>query len=249
MNIAMKTALSTFLIVLSVGEVAVAQAGYALPTADEVVGKMIRLDDQRHAQLQGYTATRQYVAVNKRRRAEMLVRVACASDGVKQFTILSEDGSHSIRKHVFYKMLNEEVAASRRGTRESTRITPANYDFQVVGQDAVDGRPAYVLSVTPKAQNKYLIDGKIWVDATDYSIVRIEGRPARNPSFWTRSVHFVHTYQKVGPFWLAASTDSVSEIRIFGTAELKIENSGYTLNSPDIQTTDADTDTEARLAQ
>jgi len=246
MNIAMKTALSTFLIVLSVGAVGVAQTDDALPTADDVVDKMIQLDSQRHAKLKGYTATRHYLAVNKHRRAEMLVWVASASDGVKQFTILSEDGSHSIRKHVFFKMLNEEAAASRRGTRESTRITPANYDFQVIGQDAVDGRPAYVLRVTPKAENKYLIDGKIWVDATDYSIVRIEGRPARNPSFWTRSVHFVHTYQKVGPFWLAASTESVSEIRIFGTAELTIENSGYTLNPPYILTTDIDR--EARLA-
>src|SRR6267143_6543357 len=245
MNIAMKTALSTFAIVLSVGAVGVAHTGDALPTADDVVAKMIQLDNQRHAQLQSYTATRHYLAVNKHRRAEMLVRVACASDGVKRFTIVSEDGSHYIRKHVFYKMLNEEAAVSRRGTRESTRITPANYDFEVIGQDSVDGRPAYVLSVSPKAENKYLIDGEIWVDATDYSIVRVEGRPARNPSFWTRSVHFVHTYQRVGPFWLAASTDSMSEIRIFGTAELTIKNSGYTLNPPAIHTTD----TEARLAQ
>jgi outer membrane lipoprotein-sorting protein len=245
MNIAMKTVLLTLLIVLSVCVVGVAQTDNGLPPSDYVVGKMIQLDSQRLAELKGYTATRHYLAVNQHRRAEMLVRVACASDGVKQFTILSEDGSHYIRKHVFYKMLNEEASASRRGTREGTRIIPANYDFQVIGQEAVDGRPAYILSVTPKAQNKYLIDGKIWVDATDYSIVRIEGRPARTPSFWTRSVHFVHTYQKVGPFWLAASTDSVSEIRIFGTAELTIENSGYTLNPPEIRTTD----TEARLAQ
>ncbi len=249
MNIVMKTALSTLLIVLSVSAVGAAPSGDALPTTEDVVAQMMQLDKQRHAQLPGYTATRHYLAVNKHRRAEMLVRVACASDGVKRFTIVSEDGSHYIRKHVFYKMLNEEAEASRRDTREGTRITPANYDFQVIGQDALDGRPAYVLSVTPKAQNKYLIDGKIWVDATDYSIVRIEGRPARSPSFWTRSVHFIHTYQKVGPFWLAASTDSVSEIRIFGAAELTIENSGYTLNPPDIQTTDTDTDTEARLAQ
>jgi len=247
MNIVMKTALSTFLIVLSVSAVGAAQTGDALPTADDVVAKMIHFDNQRRTQLQGYSATRHYVAVNKHRRAEMLVRIACASDGVKQFTIVSEDGSRYIRKHVFYKMLNEEAAASRRGTRESTRITPANYDFEVTGQDSVDGRPAYVLSVSPKAENKYLIDGEIWVDATDYSIVRIEGRPARNPSFWTRSVHFVHTYQKVGPFWLAASTVSVSEIRIFGTAELTIDNSGYRLNPPDIRTTDSDT--EAKLAQ
>jgi hypothetical protein len=117
----------------------------------------------------------------------------------------------------------------------------------LTGRNVVDGRPAYVLQVTPKQENKYLIDGRIWVDATDYSNVRIEGRPARNPSFWTRSVHFVHTYQKVGPFWLAASTHSVSEIRIFGTAELMIENSDYTLNRPGDRTAEAGY--QARLAR
>ena len=245
MNATIKNIRSSFLILLSLGAAGVAQTNDSLPVASDVVARMVELDNQRHAQLKGYTATRHYLAVNKHRRAEMLVRIECASDGVKQFTVLSEDGSRSIRKYVFYKMLDEETTASRRGTREGTRITPANYDFQVVGQDAVDGRPAYVLAVTPKVENKYLIDGKIWVDAVDYSIVRIEGRPARNPSFWTRSVHFVHTYQKVGPFWLAASTDSVSEIRIFGTAELKIENSAYTLNPSDIELIDA----EAKLGE
>src|SRR4029077_6651800 len=92
--------------------------------------------------------------------------------------------------------------------------------------------PAYVLSVTPKTANKYLIDGKIWVDANDYSIVRIEGQPAKTPSIWGVSFHFVHTYQKVGQFWFASSTHTTSEIRIFGESELTIENSGYTLIAP-----------------
>jgi hypothetical protein len=102
----------------------------------------------------------------------------------------------------------------------------------MVGLDTLETGPAYVLSVTPKTANKYLIDGKIWVDASDYSIVRIEGQPAKNPSFWVRSVHFVHTYQKVDQFWFASSTHTTSEIRIFGESELTIDNSDYTLNPP-----------------
>jgi outer membrane lipoprotein-sorting protein len=245
----MKTAIKSVILALWFLTVtlATAQSGDVFPTAGEVVARMIELDAQRQVQLNGYTATRHYVAVNKQRKAEMLVAVTCADDGAKQFSILSEEGSRSIRKHVFYKMLKEETEASRRGTRNSTRITPANYEFRLTGNDIVDGRPAYMLQVTPKEENKYLIDGRIWVDATDYSIVRIEGRPARNPSFWTRSVHFVHTYQKVGPFWFAASTHSVSQIRIFGDAELTIENSGYTLNTPGNRTPEADY--QAKLAR
>jgi len=247
MKITLRTVLSTLLIVPSMVALGAGQASEILPTADYVVGKMMELDSQRKATLRGYTATRHYVAVNKQRRAELLAQVSCTSDGVKQFTILSEEGSGSIRKRVFRKMLSEEAEASRRGTRESTRLIPANYDFQIIGNDSVDGHPAYVLSVLPKAKSKYLINGKIWVDATDFAIVRIEGSPARNPSFWTRSVRFVHTYKKVGPFWFAGSTHSVSEIRIFGPAELTIENSGYTL-SP-LNEPSPDRGNQARLAR
>jgi hypothetical protein len=36
----------------------------------------------------------------------------------------------------------------------------------------------------------------------------------------------------VGQFWFASSTHTTSEVRIFGTAELTIDNSGYALNPP-----------------
>lgn len=227
-----------------------AQTSAPLPAADAVVTRMMQLDAQRQSELPGYTATRRYIAVNRNRHAEMLVRVECARDGAKQFTILSEEGSSSIRKHVFQKLLSEETEASRRGTRTSTRLIPANYDFQLVGQESLGTGRAYVLAASPKTTNKYLIEGKIWIDANDYSIVRIEGQPARNPSFWVHNVHFVHTYQKVGEFWLASSTDTTSEIRIFGDAELKIENVDYKLNPPNTsETASTESDSEARLAQ
>jgi outer membrane lipoprotein-sorting protein len=238
-------------IALFAATIAAAQTSSNPPaSADEIVAQMMQLDGQRQSELTGYTATRRYVAVNKNRRAEMTVHVECAKDGAKQFTILSEQGSGSIRKHVFQKLLSEETEASRRGTRYNTRLIPANYGFRIVGQETLASGPAYVLAVLPKTPNKYLINGKIWVDANDYSIVRIEGEPARNPSFWVRSVHFVHTYQKVGPFWFASSTHTTSEIRIFGESELTIENSDYAVNPPPkSSTTLTELQSETRLAQ
>jgi hypothetical protein len=237
----------TLAIVLFAATIASAQTGGPLPSAEDVVAKMMQFDAQRQSELTGYTALRHYAAGNKSRRAEMLVRVTCDSSGAKQFSILSEEGSGSIRKHVFHKLLSEETEASRHETRNSTRLTPANYDFQFVGQEKLETGPAYVLAVSPKTANKYLIDGKIWVDANDYSIVRIEGQPARNPSFWVRKVHFVHTYERVGAFWFASATRTTSEIRIFGSSELTIENSDYALNPPIDGITEADR--QARLSQ
>ena len=249
MRLSIKSVLSTLILLLP-ATIASAQVTAPLPPADEVVARMMQLDAQRQSDLTGYTATRRYVAVNKKRHAEMLVRVECTRDGAKQFVVLSQEGSGAIRKHVFEKLLSEETEASRRGTRNSSRLTPANYDFQVVGQETLPTGRAYVLEASPKTANKYLINGKIWVDANDYSIVRIEGQPARNPSFWVHSVHFVHTYQKVGQFWFASSTDTTSQIRIFGESELTIENSDYKLNPRDKSTTTSiELNSEARLAQ
>jgi hypothetical protein len=240
MKLTLKIALSILAIVLSSVTSASSQTDDSLPSADDVVAKMLRGDVERRSELTGYMALRRYVAVNNDRRAEMLVRVQCSPEGAKQFTVISEEGSNAIRKHVFYKMLNEESEASHRETRDSSRITPANYKFNIVGQDTLDTGPAYVLAIIPKTDNKYLIAGRIWVNAKDYSIVRIEGQPARNPSFWVHNVHFVHTYQRVGQFWFASSTHSTSEVRIFGRSELTIEDSDYALNPSKKRSAEAD---------
>ena len=245
MKLAITTACSTLLFALFSVSSASPQTADRLPSTDDVIGKMMQVDVERRAEMTGYTAARRYIAVNGNRRAEMVVRVDCSADGAKQFAIVSEKGSTSIRKHALYKMLTEENEASRRESRDGSRITPANYRFKIFGQETLDTGPAYVLAITPKTGNKYLIDGKIWVGATDYSIVRIEGQPARNPSFWVHDVHFVHTYQRVGQFWFAASTHTTSEVRIFGPSELTIDNSDYVLNSPKDRT--AETESVARL--
>ena len=232
MTLGIKNVCSALIFVFFTVASASSQTADPPTTGDEVVAKMLRSDAERRSEFTGYRALRRYVASNRDRRAEMVVRVDCSGDGAKQFKIISEEGSSSIRKHALYKMLSEENEASRRDSRDGSRITPANYNFKFVGQESLNTGAAYVLAIIPKTDNKYLIDGKIWVDARDYSIVRIEGRPARNPSFWVHDVHFVHSYQRVGQFWFAASTHTTSEVRIFGPSEVTIDNSGYVLNPP-----------------
>ncbi|PWU11144.1 MAG: hypothetical protein C5B51_03260 [Terriglobia bacterium] len=193
---------------------------------------MIEHDREMQSSLEGYTARRRYVLENQRhhKRAEMLVRMKCVKDGSKEFEIVSSAGWGIASKHVFPRLLEAETDASQPGYRNRSRIVPENYSFQVVGTDIVNDRPAYVIEVTPKTSNKYLIKGKIWVDTEEYAIVRIDGQPAKTPSFWTKSVHFVHTYAKQGPFWLPLSDESVTDVRILGATDLKIDYFGYLPN-------------------
>jgi hypothetical protein len=76
----------------------------------------------------------------------------------------------------------------RKQQEENTSIVkevPKAFDFQVVGEEAVNGRPAYVLQATPHpgyhAQGKYgnmfsKVAGKLWVDKQDLGWIKVDGR-------------------------------------------------------------------------
>jgi hypothetical protein len=206
------------------------------PTADEVVAEMLRHDAERRSALDGYTGARRYVLDNPKhhKHAEMVVSVTGRKDGSKQLEVVSFAGWGGARKFVFSRLLDAETEASRPGSADQARISPDNYSFRMLGREQVNGRPAYVLAVTPKTQSKLLIRGTIWVDAEDWAIVRVQGEPARSPSFWIRSVRIAHAYEKHGMFWLPASNTSVSDARIFGSTELRVDYFDYVVNrSPD----------------
>ncbi len=208
-----------------------AMQGAAPPplTAAEIVDRMVRADNERLAALSGYTGTRRYRFENKRfnKHAEMTVQVTCDSRGAKIFQVISETGSGVVRNRILRKMIDAEQEASQKGERQQTRIIPANYDFRLLGTEPLVGHISYVLEITPKTQNKFLIRGRIWVDAQDFAITRIEGKPAKNPSFWITSVQVAHRYQRVGPFWLPMRNESRAQARIFGRTDVDIEYSDY----------------------
>ena len=218
------------LVMLSVLSV---EAHTSLPAVDDVVAKMTQRDDERRAALEGYTGTRRYVFENVKlhKQAEMAVRLTCARDGSKSFEVLSSSGWSGARKHIFQRLLDAEVEAARPGGSEDSRMSPRNYSFTMLGAEAIDGRLAYALAVEPKMAKKYLVRGTIWVDAEDYAIVRLEGTPAKSPSFWIKGVQIAHKYERHGQFWFAALNRSESDARIFGPTSLRIEYLDYTIQN------------------
>lgn len=202
-------------------------------SADDIIARMLYRNSQREELQAGYSGARRYFLENQKfnKRAEMLVRVNCDPDGTKHFEVVSEEGWSSANKHVLRKMLESESETSRPQVRERTGINPENYNFQLMGTDTLDSRTVYIVEVLPKRQDKYLIEGRIWVDAEDFALARAEGKPARNPSFWIHSVNFVQVYHKSGMFWFPVATQSLTDARIFGKTAVTISYFGYLPNS------------------
>jgi hypothetical protein len=124
-------------------------------------------------------------------------------------------------------MLATESDSSRPDARPRSRITSDNYTFRFVGTEPLDGRTAFVIEALPKREDKSLFRGRIWVDTEDYALARVEGEPAKSPSFWIRKVHFVQQYSKSGVYWFPMQTTSVTEARVFGTTDVSIRYFDY----------------------
>ncbi len=155
--------------------------------------------------------------------------LATYDHGAKTFQILSENGSKLLLDRVLHRLLTSEQEADK--TRAQTALTSDNYSFSLVGSEQKDNHACYVLQVLAKRRNKYLYNGKIWVDANDFAVVYVEAHPAVNPSFWISGTDIQHQYQKIADFWLPASNRSETKIRIGGKALLTINYSDYKLNN------------------
>lgn len=202
-------------------------------SVDEIVGRMLEMNQARAAALQQYTSERHYIADNPHfsKRAEVAVEEIYVPPGRKDLKIISASGSELVQHKVIDKLIDAEIEAARAENRDQTFITPENYAFRLIGTEEIDDRFCYVLDVTPRVPKKYLMQGEIWVDASEFAIVRMEGSPAKNPSFWTKKVHFVRRYGKHGRFWLPDSVESESELWIAGKSTLKIEYSEYRIGT------------------
>ena len=88
----------------------------------------------------------------------------------------------------------------------------------------------FVAQAVPKRKDKYLFEGKVWIDVNDYSVVRIEGHPAKKLSFWINGADFVRQYQKIAGFWLPEKDETLVQVRLYGNKVLKIEHRNYVVN-------------------
>jgi hypothetical protein len=201
-----------------------------LPTleADQVVQRLMEKNQERADSLQHYIGKRtyhlEYRGFPASADAIMEVEVNFDAPASKRFTVLNASGSKLIQNRVFHRLMESEEQAGDSSNRKHTELGPANYTFSLAGTDGTN----YVLNVEPKEDSRFLYRGKIWVDAHDFAVTRIEAQPAKNPSFWTTKSVIHHTYQKVdNGFYLPKENKTVTSVRLGGVATLTIEYQSY----------------------
>ena len=206
-----------------------------LLSTEEIVTRMVERNLERARALGAYQGTRiyrlEYRGFPSSRSADMTVEVKYRSPGTKDFRIRSENGSKLILDRIFKRILQTEKEALSEENQSRVALNQDNYRFALAGFETMPTGPSYVLSVEPRTDNKLLYRGRIWVDAEDFAVVRLEGSPAKNPSFWTKETKIEQVYAKVGNFWLPLSNRSSSDIRLGGRASFSIDYQDYQITS------------------
>lgn len=151
--------------------------------------------------------------------ARMTAWTSLDDSGAFQYSIVEESGSGMIRDKVLRAAL--EAERQMRVNRDVARgeLTVDNYDFDA-GAEAEDG--LIRVGIRPKRRDTMLLDGSILLSEPRADLVRIEGFLTKRPSFWTREVHVVRQYTRIGGIRVPVSMRSTARVLIAGRSSFSM---------------------------
>jgi hypothetical protein len=202
-------------------------------TAVHIFDELLAHNALRAAMLLNYTAFRTYqvVDLNGKVHAEEIGQMEYRAPDQKKFAVTSEKGSALVRRLALNALIASEIETTAGNQHHDSAISPANYTLDLIGEQLVGPYRCFVAQAIPKRRDKYLFEGKVWIDTDDYAVVRIEGHPAKKLSFWIQQADFVRQYQKIDGFWLPQRDMTFVDVRLYGKKILTIDHHDYSVNS------------------
>jgi outer membrane lipoprotein-sorting protein len=204
-------------------------------TTNEIVQKLMAANTRRSEALRGYSGKRNYhvdyTGWFGHRTADLQVQVTYTAPDKKEFREISRSGSNLLVNRILMRLLRSESEAQESQNRHELEVTTNNYNFALEDFQHTPAGDFYVLKVTPKGQSRYLYRGKIWVDAHDFAITRMEGEPQRTPSMWASHTEVAYRWLQQNGFWLPQHTESASQVRMGGKVTLTIDYSDYQIST------------------
>jgi hypothetical protein len=187
----------------------------------------------RKTALLDYTVLRTYRVVDLKGKvhAEEVGQMDFRAPDQKSFVVRSEEGSGVIRQMALKPLISSEIETAAGKQHHDSAISPANYSLDLLGEQQVGPYHCFVAQAVPKRKDKYLFEGKLWIDVDDYAVVRIEGHPAKKLSFWIERADFVRQYQKIDGFWLPERDQTLVQVRLYGKKLLTIDHQDYVVNA------------------
>lgn len=163
--------------------------------------------------------------------ATMTARDSYTKGVGKTYTILAQSGSAIVQKFGLRPLIDNEEQINKPANVQHSWFTSANYEMKLKpgGLERINGRMCYALAITPKEKAPNLLNGTLWVDARDGSVVQVAGVASRSPSPFAGTTHLMRQYANIDGFPMATHARAESKSALFGRTVVLIDYSDYHL--------------------
>lgn len=220
------TALLIVLVFISANAGATDQVTAGPPDLSTIISRLTQAQFENLSYKKPYSLTREYKIFGAEAvepRTSVVARVNFLPPNVKSYDI--DESTGGMGEKVIRHILDHEVDATR--DPQQMMVNDENYTFAFAGEGAVDGHSCYKLNIKPKQQRKELMKATIWIDQDSYRIMRMDGEPAKSPSFWVKEVHIVLEFGEVAGMWLQTDAQAMARLRFGGEYRIVSQNLNY----------------------
>lgn len=95
-----------------------------------------------------------------------------------EYSIIEQE--EKVNKGSQIKLEQDSVKATLFTKSPLSTLSPDVYDINLIGKEIIRGRPAYLLKVKPINGQEGFINGKVWIDTTDFALVKYRGDLLKN---------------------------------------------------------------------
>ena len=160
--------------------------------------------------------------------AEQTVQVTYQKSTGITYTTVSKVGSSMWLNRAIEPALESEKEVNDVTTRHQVMLTADNYEFEVDPvRDSVNGRDCFVLDLKPRRKSPYLLNGKAWVDAKTYLLVRIRGTQSSGSSLLAGLPLITRDFAHISGFAMVVHEEIEAHTFLFGQTVIKIDYDGY----------------------
>jgi len=138
--------------------------------------------------------------------------------GEFRYTIVSERGSDTIRNKVLKAILKREQELIVDGS-DKAALTDDNYEFGDIDEP---GNGERYVPLKPRRKDVVLVDGRMVLSSDGKDLLRVEGKLAKNPSFWTSLVNIIRHFAKVDGVRVPVATETVAKVKFAGQSRLDV---------------------------
>ena len=199
----------------------------AAPAADTAPTTAERSAAVREEPLRQYRAYRRLHARSERFDQEGWLEAWTELDARGfRYEIVRERGSAQVRNRVLKTVLQREQDLIAAGDNARWALTAVNYDFG----EAVEENGLRYVSLKPKRKDTLLVHGQMVMSPDGEELLRVEGRLAKNPSFWTSLVNIIRHYARLDGVRVPIATESVAKVKLVGTSRLDVQYEYESIN-------------------